>query len=76
MVHAVQVASIHMGQIRLMVFARNDIYASITSVRTAKQATGVAGVATNKGGVSVSLKVGCAARRPHAALRCATRAHA
>ena len=48
-----------MGQIRLVVCARNDIYASITDVRTAKQATGIGGVATNKGGVGVSLKVRC-----------------
>jgi hypothetical protein len=42
------VASSHMGQIRLLLFARNDVYAAISDVRTGKQATGVAGVATNK----------------------------
>ncbi|KAG2498410.1 hypothetical protein HYH03_003669 [Edaphochlamys debaryana] len=52
-----KVASVHMGQIRLLVFARNDIYAAVSDVRTAKQPTGVAGVATNKGGVAVSLRV-------------------
>ncbi|GLC37179.1 hypothetical protein PLESTM_000551100 [Pleodorina starrii] len=51
------VASAHMGQIRLLLFARNDVYAAIGDVRTAKQATGVAGVATNKGGVGISLRV-------------------
>ncbi|GLI66127.1 hypothetical protein VaNZ11_009857 [Volvox africanus] len=51
------VASAHMGQIRLLLFARNDVYAAISDVRTAKQATGVAGVATNKGGVGISLRV-------------------
>ncbi|GIL56823.1 hypothetical protein Vafri_12132 [Volvox africanus] len=51
------VASAHMGQIRLLLFARNDVYAAISDVRTSKQATGVAGVATNKGGVGISLRV-------------------
>ncbi|GIL84443.1 hypothetical protein Vretifemale_13061, partial [Volvox reticuliferus] len=51
------VASTHMGQIRLLLFARNDVYAAISDVRTSKQATGVAGVATNKGGVGISLRV-------------------
>ena len=39
-----------MGQIRLLVFARNDICAAISRVDRGVQATGVAGVATNKGG--------------------------
>ncbi|KXZ51165.1 hypothetical protein GPECTOR_13g652 [Gonium pectorale] len=51
------VSSVHMGQIRLLLFARNDVYAAISDVRSGKQATGVAGVATNKGGVAISLRV-------------------
>ncbi len=44
------VGAVHMGQIRLALFARNDVYAAVSNVRTSKQATGVAGVATNKVG--------------------------
>lgn len=46
-----------MGQIRLLLFARNDIYPAISKVERGSQATGVAGVATNKGGVAIALQV-------------------
>ncbi len=46
-----------MGQIRLLVFARNDICAAISRVDRGIQATGVAGVATNKGGVAIGLRI-------------------
>ena len=48
------VRSCHMGQIRLLVFARNDVYTAISDVERGSQATGVAGVATNKGGAASS----------------------
>ena len=51
------VKSAHMGQMRLLVFARNDICAAISHAERGVQATGVAGVATNKGGVAVSLRL-------------------
>eukprot|EP00798_Chlamydomonas_sp_ICE-L_P013605 gene13605-19478_t len=51
------VKSSHMGQMRLLVFARNDIYPAITRSEKGSQATGVAGVATNKGGVAIGIKV-------------------
>ena len=34
------VKSVHMGQIRLLVFARNTIYPAISAVRRGSQATG------------------------------------
>ncbi len=55
--HGVQVKSVHMGQMRLVVFVRNDMVAGVSEVVRGSQATGVAGVATNKGGVAVGLKV-------------------
>ncbi len=51
------VKSAHMGQIRLLVFARNNICAAISRIDRGTQATGVAGVATNKGGVAVGIKL-------------------
>jgi len=49
--------SVHMGQIRLLLFARNDMYAAISNIEKAYQATGVGGVATNKGGVAIAVQV-------------------
>ncbi len=57
-----QVKSVHMGQMRLTVFVRNDLVAGVTNVTRGSQATGVAGVATNKGGVAVGLTVSVAPR--------------
>jgi hypothetical protein len=51
------VKSAHMGQMRLLVFARNDICAAISHAERGMQATGVAGVATNKGGVAVGFRL-------------------
>lgn len=51
------VKSAHMGQIRLLLFARNDVCAAVNRVEKGVQATGVAGVATNKGGVAIGIRI-------------------
>ncbi|KAK9819837.1 hypothetical protein WJX72_003013 [[Myrmecia] bisecta] len=55
--HYWPVAHVHMGQIRLSLFARVDIFTAITDVQKGTEATGVGHVGTNKGGVAISLKV-------------------
>lgn len=42
---------------RLLLFARNDVCAAVNRVEKGSQATGVAGVATNKGGVAIGIRV-------------------
>eukprot|EP00210_Caulerpa_lentillifera_P006808 g6507.t1 len=51
------VKSVTMGQIRMLIFAKTELYPTINSVKTATQATGVAGVGQNKGGVAVSFRI-------------------
>ena len=43
--------------LRLLLFARNDVCAAINRVEKGVQATGVAGVATNKGGVAIGIRI-------------------
>lgn len=52
-----QVKSVVMGQMRLLLFARTELYPTITSIKTATHATGVAGVGQNKGGIAISFRV-------------------
>ncbi len=42
---------------RLLLFARNDICAAINRTCKGMQATGVAGVATNKGAVALGVRI-------------------
>ena len=42
---------------RLLLFARNDVFGAVNRVEKGSQATGVAGVATNKGGVAIGIRV-------------------
>jgi len=53
----VPVKHVHMGQIRLSVYVRSDIFPFVKNVHEKHTATGVGGVGTNKGGVMVSLEV-------------------
>ncbi len=43
-----RVAGVHMGQMRLLVFARNDIAAAVEGVVTAKRPTGVRALSTHR----------------------------
>eukprot|EP00803_Ostreobium_quekettii_P003890 evm.model.scf_407EXC.3 EVM.evm.TU.scf_407EXC.3 scf_407EXC:38655-42497(+) len=48
--------SVNLGQMKLMIFVTTAVYPAISRVKSATQATGVANVATNKGGMAISFK--------------------
>lgn len=52
------VASTHLWQMRLIVFARDNLREQVTDVSIAEEATGVGHVVGNKGGLFASFKVG------------------
>ena len=54
---ALVVHRLDMATSGLLLFARNDVCAAVNRVEKGVQATGVAGVATNKGGVAIGIRI-------------------